>query len=187
MVLFMLARESRALVYPVELKIPVTDMRKKAFQSLDQFFKSYDTAVLKGVQMPVIKPDEPARMSDGDLQYMQAKNVQLISLLNALNPQLYRPDELRPDDEMLVLAGAVELYRQLAGGLAGRMKAPWECIKNVIMDAFDITVAWGDILVLFETNTTWANLRPVLWRFLRKYGGWLTVAGVVYDIVTECL
>jgi hypothetical protein len=66
---------------------------------------------------------------------------------------LYRPEELRLDDEMLVLAGAAELSS--VRWRAGRAYGSLECIKNAT-DAFDITVAWGDILILLET-TTWAS------------------------------
>ena len=33
---------------------------------------------------------------------------------------------------------------------------------------------------------SWSTVRGLLWRTLKRYGGWMAAAGVIYDIATEC-
>ncbi len=182
--------ESRAAVCPGITAHPVPG-RKEAFLALEQFFKSYDTAILRRLKSPVIVMDEEnaARASSTDLVYMQQKNTQLISLLSVINPQVYDPALMNPADEMVVFAGVFELYKemQIQGKQAtGRMQIPWECIKDVIVGAFNVATIIIEFQTLVESNATWSTIRPFLWRNLRRYGGWLMVAGVIWDIATEC-
>ncbi len=183
--------QGRAAVSPVTPAHPVTG-RKEAFLALEQFFKTYDTAILRRLKSPAIvkEVEEAARTSSPDIEYMQQKNVQLISLLSVINPVAYNPAMMSPADEMVVLAGAIELYKemQLQGrnSLTGRMRLPWECIKDVLVAAFNVTTIIIQFQALVESGASWATLRPLLWNNLRRYGGWFMVAGVIWDIATEC-
>jgi len=183
--------ESRAAVCPTKTAHPVPG-RKEAFLALEQFFKSYDTAILHRLKSPVIVMDDEgtARTGSPDIVYMQQKNTQLISLLSVINPQAYNPALMNPADEMVVFAGVFELYKEMQiqgkGQVTGRMGFPWECIKDVIVAAFNVTTIIIEFQSLLDAGATWSTLRPVLWRNLRRYGGWLVVAAVVWDIATEC-
>ena len=182
--------ESQATVFPGNASNPVPG-RKEAFLALEQFFKSYDTAILRRLKRPVaVMEDEvAARSGSSDLVYMQQKNTQLIALLSVINPQVYNPALMNPADEMVVFAGAFELYKEMqiqGKQLTGRMRVPWECIKDVIVGAFNIATIIIEFQTLVESNATWSTIRPFLWRNLRRYGGWFMVAGVIWDIATEC-
>jgi hypothetical protein len=182
--------ESRAAVYPGKTAHPVTG-RKEAFLALEQFFKTYDTAILRRLKSPVIVMEDEgaARTGSPDMVYMQQKNTQLISLLSVINPQAYNPALMNPADEMVVFAGVFELYKemQIQGKQGtGRMKIPWECIKDVLVGAFNVATIIIEFQTLVESSATWSTIRPFLWRNLRRYGGWFMVAGVIWDIATEC-
>jgi len=186
--LFMI--ESRAAVYPGKTAQPVPG-RKEAFLALEQFFKSYDTAILQRLKRPVIvwEEENTARAGSTDLVYMQQKNTELISLLSVINPQVYNPALMNPADEMVVFAGVFELYKEMqiqGKQVTGRMRVPWECIKDVLVGAFNVAAIIIEFQTLVESNATWSTIRPFLWRNLRRYGGWLMVAGVIWDIATEC-
>ena len=185
-----LMMESQAAVFPGKAVNPVPG-RKEAFLALEQFFKSYDTAILRRLKRPVIALEDEiaARAGSSDLAYMQQKNTQLISLLRVINPQVYDPAMMNPADEMVVFAGAIELYKEMqiqGKQVTGRMKVPWECIKDVIVGAFNIATIIIEFQALVESSATWSTIRPFLWRNLRRYGGWFMVAGVIWDIATEC-
>ena len=182
--------QGRAAVSPAKPAHPVPG-RKEAYLALEQFFKSYDTAILRRLKSPVIEMEDEgaARASSQDLVYMQQKNTQLIQLLSVINPQAYSPALMNPADEMVVFAGVFELYKemQLQGKQGtGRMRIPWECIKDVIVGAFNITTIVIEFQAMIESNATWSTIRPFLWRNLRRYGGWFMVAAVIWDIATEC-
>ena len=186
--LFMI--EGRAAVYPGKTAQPVPG-RKEAFLALEQFFKSYDTAILRRLKRPVavLEEENAARAGSTDLVYMQQKNTELISLLSVINPQVYSPALMNPADEMVVFAGVFELYRemQLQGKqVTGRMRVPWECIKDVLVGAFNVAAIIIEFQTLVESSASWSTIRPFLWRNLRRYGGWFMVAGVIWDIATEC-
>ena len=186
--LFMI--EGRAAVYPGKTAQPVPG-RKVAFLALEQFFKSYDTAILRRLKRPVavLEEENAARAGSTDLVYMQQKNTELISLLSVINPQVYNPALMNPADEMVVFAGVFELYRemQLQGKqVTGRMRVPWECIKDVLVGAFNVAAIIIEFQTLVESSASWSTIRPFLWRNLRRYGGWFMVAGVIWDIATEC-
>ncbi len=186
--LFMI--EGRAAVYPGKTAQPVPG-RKVAFLALEQFFKSYDTAILRRLKRPVavLEEENAARAGSTDLVYMQQKNTELISLLSVINPQVYSPALMNPADEMVVFAGVFELYRemQLQGKqVTGRMRVPWECIKDVLVGAFNVAAIIIEFQTLVESSASWSTIRPFLWRSLRRYGGWFMVAGVIWDIATEC-
>ena len=161
---------------------------KAAYLSLEIFFKSYDTSVLKRLKKTVIVPDEPARLSDADIMYMQGKNAQLIPLLAAINPVAYNPAEMSVSDDMLVYAGLFELYAELQGNKQGTGRAgfPWACIRDVILSAFNVSTIIVQFQGMIGSGASWSTVRPFLWQSLRKYGGWFTVAGVIWDIATEC-
>ena len=55
--------DARAALTPVYPAVLNAGSREKAFASLELFFKTYDTAVLKRLKKPVIITDEPARLS----------------------------------------------------------------------------------------------------------------------------
>ena len=59
--LFMI--ESRAAVYPGKTAQPVPG-RKEAFLALEQFFKSYDTAILRRLKRPVAVMEEDYNSAD---------------------------------------------------------------------------------------------------------------------------
>ncbi len=182
--------ESRAAVCPGKTIQPVPG-RKEAYLALEQFFNSYDTAVLRRLKSPVIvkEVEEAARTGSPDLEYMQQKNVQLISLLQVINPVVYSPALMNPADEMVVFAGVFELYKEMqiqGKQVSGRMQIPWECIKDVIVGAFNVATIIIEFQTMVESNATWSTIRPFLWRNLRRYGGWFMVAGVIWDIATEC-
>lgn len=186
--LFMI--ESRAAVYPGKTAQPVPG-RKEAFLALEQFFKSYDTAILRRLKRPVavLEEENAARAGSTDLVYMQQKNTQLISLLSVINPQVYNPALMNPADEMVVFAGVFELYKEMqiqGKQVTGRMRIPWECIKDVIVGAFNVATIIIEFQTMVESSATWSTIRPFLWRSLRRYGGWFMVAGVIWDIATEC-
>jgi hypothetical protein len=186
----LLMMESQATVFPGKTINPVPG-RKEAFLALEQFFKSYDTAILRRLKRPVavLEDETAARSGSSDLVYMQQKNTQLISLLSAINPQVYNPALMNPADEMVVFAGALELYKEMniqGKQGTGRMKVPWECIKDVIVGAFNIASIIIEFQALVESSASWSTIRPFLWRNLRRYGGWLMVAGVIWDIATDC-
>lgn len=182
--------ESRAAVYPGKTAQPVPG-RKEAFLALEQFFKSYDTAILRRLKRPVavMEEENAARAGSTDLVYMQQKNTQLISLLSVINPQVYNPALMNPADEMVVFAGVFELYKEMqiqGKQVTGRMRIPWECIKDVIVGAFNVATIIIEFQTMVESSATWSTIRPFLWRSLRRYGGWFMVAGVIWDIATEC-
>lgn len=183
--------EGRAAVYPTKTAQPVPG-RKEAYLALEQFFKTYDTAILRRLKGPVgVKEVEgTARATNPDIEYMQQKNVQLISLLSVINPQAYSPALMNPADEMVVFAGAIELYKEMQlqgkGQMTDRMGLPWECIKNVLVAAFNIASIINQFQTLVEAGSTWTTLRPLLWNSLRRYGGWFMVAAIIWDIATDC-
>jgi hypothetical protein len=182
--------ESRAAVCPIKTAQPVSG-RKEAFLALEQFFKSYDTAILRRLKSPVIVMEDEgaARTGSPDMVYMQQKNTQLISLLSVINPQAYNPALMNPADEMVVFAGVFELYKEMqiqGKQVTGRMKIPWECIKDILVGAFNVATIIIEFQTLVESSATWSTIRPFLWRSLRRYGGWFMVAGVIWDIATEC-
>lgn len=158
----------------------------QAFISFQQFFKSYDTAVLHRLIKPVIETDEPARLSNADIEYMRAKNIQLMPMLNNIRPGVYNVSVMNPDDEMLVYAGLIECYYEMGGNLTQRAAFPWTCIKDVILSAFNVSTLLNMFADMIASGATWSTLRPFLWQSLRRYGGWFTVASIVYTIATQC-
>ena len=111
-------------------------------------------------------------------------------LLTAINPVAYSPAEMSVTDEMLVYAGVFELYNELQvrgnKQVSGRAGFPWGCIRDVIVSAFNISTIIIEFQTMIGGGATWATVRPFLWQTLRRYGGWFTVAGVIWDIATEC-
>ena len=106
-----------------------------------------------------------------------------------INPVVYSPALMNPADEMVVFAGVFELYKEMqiqGKQVSGRMQIPWECIKDVIVGAFNVATIIIEFQTMVESNATWSTIRPFLWRSLRRYGGWFMVAGVIWDIATEC-
>jgi hypothetical protein len=186
----LLMMESQATVFPGRT-INSVPGRKEAYLALEQFFKSYDTVILRRLKRPVavMEDETAARSGSSDLDYMQQKNTQLISLLSAINPQVYNPALMNPADEMVVFAGAFELYKEMqiqGKQVTDRMKVPWECIKDVLIGAFNIASIIIEFQALVESSASWSTIRPFLWRNLRRYGGWFMVAGVIWDIATDC-
>lgn len=190
----MFMMEGRAAVSPSKTVQPVPG-RKEAYLALEQFFKSYDTAILRRLKAPAIVKEvegaaRTARTADPDIVYMQQKNIQLISLLSVINPQAYSPALMNPADEMVVFAGAFELYKEMQiqgkGQITDRMGLPWECIKNILVAAFSVASIINQFQSLVEAGSTWTTLRPMLWNSLRRYGGWFMVAGIIWDIATDC-
>jgi len=166
--------------------------RQKAYLALEQFFKSYDTAILRRLKKPVavIDEEEAARPGEADIIYMQGKNAQLIPLLAAINPVAYNPAEMSVADEMLIYAGVLELHNQLQvpgnKQVTGRAGLPWACIRDVILSAFNIGTIIVEFQAMISGGASWSVVRPFLWQNLRRYGGWFAVAGVIWDIATEC-
>ena len=86
----------------------IPESRKLLTGKLYDFFKSYDTAIFRAIIKPVIY--EGSKSGNSNVQYMVDKNRELIGILSELHPVSYNPDEMNPNDEFIVLAGAIELY-----------------------------------------------------------------------------
>ncbi len=183
-----LITESKATVIPGNPE----NSQQKVYLALEQFFKSYDTAILRRLKKPVavIDEEEAARPGEAEIIYMQGKNAQLIPLLVAINPVAYNPAEMSVADEMLVYAGVLELYNQMQvpgnKQVTGRAGLPWACIRDVILSAFNIGTIIVEFQAMISGGASWSVVRPFLWQNLRRYGGWFAVAGVIWDIATEC-
>ena len=59
-----LMMESQAAVFPGKAVNPVPG-RKEAFLALEQFFKSYDTAILRRLKRPVIALEDALKLLEG--------------------------------------------------------------------------------------------------------------------------
>jgi len=166
-------------------------LKEKTVSSLYTFFKSYDPVILKRVRrgdLIVSSPGEPSP----DITYMIAKNRELISILGSRNSISYNTEEMNPADEMIVYAGIIELYTELkndaqAPNPSPNFILPWSCIRQVLTETLSIGSLIEDYYALVRNGATWGSLRTVLWRTLKRYGGWTLAAGVIYDIITECL
>lgn len=159
---------------------------KKETVSLESFFRSYDTVVLKRIISIIPIEDEPARLSNEDLQYMINKNIELISLLSSHRPTVYNPGDMQPDDAVVVYAGLIELSIELEYLRNSANRFPWRCIGDVILASFNVASIIDDYRALVNSGASWGTVRSFLWRTLKRYGGFFAAAGVLYDIATEC-
>lgn len=161
------------------------ETRKQTIISLYNFFKSYDRAILRAIIRPVVFEFESSS-NNSNIQYMVDKNRELIGILSSLNPVTYNPEDMNPNDEMIVFAGAIELYNEQKLHPNNNYANPAECIKGVILGFFDIASLVEDYIALIRNGGSWSTVRGLLWRTLKRYGGWAAAAGIIYDIVTEC-
>lgn len=152
--------------------------KKNAIARLYNFFKSYDTVKLKAVMTL-----EVGLTNNPNIQYMVDKNRELIGILSAVNPVCYNPEQMNPADDVIVVAGLIELYNEIQ---SGTNYIPWECIKGVLIGI----VGFGSVIDSYNTlvkeGVSWATARGFLWKVLKKYSGWLTAAAAIYEIITKC-
>lgn len=157
--------------------------------SLESFFKSYDTAILKRIISIIPIEDEQARLSDSDLQYVIGKNTELINILGSMRPNTYNQNQMNMQDEMIVFAGLIELYIDLDPSSSkniNRALLPWECIWGVITGVLDGGALINQYKLLINQGASWGTVRRFLWQGLKRAGGWILAAGAIYEIVTEC-
>jgi hypothetical protein len=165
-------------------------VEKQNFSStnLEIFFKSYDTNVLKSFIYVIDEPIQ-ANASGSNVQYMIKKNVELINTLSLIHPSSFTPGEINPDDDLLVYAGLIELYNQLASSSSiniNRAAFPWDCIWGVVGGILDMGALYSEYKALITQGAKWSTIRPFLWNALKRYGGWIVAGRAVYEIVTEC-
>jgi hypothetical protein len=159
---------------------------------LHNFFNTYDIAVLNRLRN--VEFDSVCLFSAGvevtpDLEYMYTKNAELISILNQINPIVYSSHEMRQNDEMVLYAGIIELYGELAtsGGSSIRTSFPWRCILDVLGGVFTLRDLISSYKALIVNGAQWSTIRVFLLQQLKRYGGWAMAIGVIYDVTTECL
>lgn len=160
--------------------------------SLEAFFKTYDTAVLNRLRYIEITPMGSTYTNlaiNQDLQYMYSKNIELISLLNSINPIAYNSLNMSPEDEIVVLAGVFELYKEQESINNSNIRAafPWRCIIAVIegiVTGKEVIAAYKSLIA---SGAEWVTIRSFIIQCLKRYGGWALAAVVVYDITKECL
>lgn len=106
---------------------------------LASFFRSYDTNILKSFRYEIAGP-MMADENPANVQYMINKNAELINILSLINPVSFSSNEMSSNDDIVIYAGLLELYLQLAppeSTSVNRAPFPWECIWSVIAGYVD--------------------------------------------------
>lgn len=158
----------------------VTDLRS--------FFLTYDTNILRVLRKGIDPaPDMLSSTNGPGVQYMIAKNTELIGNLSSIRSSVYYG--MNPDDDMAVYAGIIEMVIQLEGG-QGNIRIskpfPWSCIRGVLEGLLTGAGIVESYQALIASGGTWTTVRSFLWTSLKRYAGWWAAAGAIYDIVTEC-
>lgn len=147
---------------------------------LEDFFNNYDKALLQNPDSNIVK------------NYLIQKNNELINILCTYFPNTYKKSELRADDVYVTLAGLTHMLAEGQGHFSGnsvtvlRIAMDWGCVGNVLMGLIDVVSLVEDYVSLIQGGGTWTTVRGLLWRTLKRYAGWVGVAGVIYEISTEC-
>lgn len=155
------------------------------------FFQSYDTSVLKAILIPPVEDMMMQSNPDSsNIEYMENKNVELINILSTIHPESYNSNEMNPGDEMIVFAGLLDLYIQLAPLESANLNMapfPWQCIWSVITGYLDGSGLINQYKLFITEGATWTTVRGFLWQALKRGGGWIIAAGAIYGIVKTCL
>ncbi len=148
--------------------------------ALENFFSTYDYAILSN-------PDSIYVAS-----YMKSKNQELINSLSIDFPQTYLINHLDSTDVLVTWAGLIHMLAEGEGYFSSgnisqaRIAVNWVCVKDVLLGFFDVASLVEDYAHLIKSGGTWSSVRGLLWRTLKRYGGWWAAAGVIYDISTDC-
>ncbi|MEJ7625531.1 MAG: hypothetical protein WKF35_01615 [Ferruginibacter sp.] len=164
---------------------PLCETRALAMNRLSDFFKSYDTTILK-VLFSIPSDETNNQTTNPNIEYMINKNRELISILSSINPDVYKPENLNVSDDLIVFAGAIELYTERKSRQINTNYVPVDCIKNVILGFFDVVSLIEDYVALIKTGGNWATVRSLIFRTLKRYAGWIAAANLIYEIATEC-
>jgi hypothetical protein len=163
------------------------------FSSLKEYFKTYDKAILVRLKMgaTIVRSSADSATLHSDSMYMIQKNIQLISILNSINPITYNSEFMQSSDPMVIFAAAIELYAEQNSSSNisnnGRVDpSVANCVKDVITGIFDIVSLIEDYVALIRNGAQWNTVRTLLWRTLKRYGGWMAAAAVIYEIVNDC-
>jgi hypothetical protein len=147
---------------------------------LENLFATYDTNVLKSPDSLEVIP------------YMVKRNQELINILSNNFPHTYY-SSLDPNDEFVTWAGLVHMlaegeghFNNAAAMREARYSIDYGCVKGVLLGFFDVASLVEDYVHLIKSGGSWSTVRGLLWRTLKRYGGWMAAAGVIYDIATEC-
>ena len=147
---------------------------------LENLFATYDTNVLKSTDSLEV------------ISYMVKKNQELIKILSSNFPHTYNTG-LDPNDEFVTWAGLVHMLAEGEGHFnnatvsrEARYSIDYGCVKGVLLGFFDVASLVEDYVHLIKSGGSWSTVRGLLWRTLKRYGGWMAAAGVIYDIATEC-
>lgn len=149
----------------------------KTYNSLLEFFNSYDTTLLKSGDESVI------------VDYLKEKNIQIISYLQQNYRQFGSLENIDPESPDVQIFGyyyaimEANNFQPYDVSEAGRMAIPgW------LACAVDVIGAGSGIYELisgaaFESyGAAWALIK----RLVKRYVGWLGVAYTLYEIATDC-
>jgi hypothetical protein len=170
---------------------------------LEEFFLSFSLSELQNSDSIEVE------------NYLKGKNQELLNYLSANFSTTFNPDSVSNDSVTLMWAGFIHMLAEGEGAFnesfpiasakflehgpkadlvsffqlksKANFRLEWSCVRGILEAAFDITSLIEDYVALINGGGTWKSVGRLIWRTAKRYLGWLGVAGVIYDVATNCL
>lgn len=124
--------------------------------------------------------------------YLIAKNAELKQIMVANFPATYTSQNVDVNDTLFTYAALIHMVAEGQGLLSpgamqpANMPAWVRCAGEVVGGVFTVKSIYSSYADLFKHGASWTTIRPVLKNMLRRYGGWISVGFLIYDIKTVC-